>query len=163
MKSLIIACAVLVTTLVATMARGDESQLYVANLNTEADSNYINALYVTNKGAMSLWRDSETHHWIGRYGDNGGRIDAMNIEVNIIYGYWMENSSSVRCDTERGGTYYWGRMYFFWDSLTPWDSLHPWNPLRSVVPPGGFVGYWSYCGGQYGGTKWIGFRRQARG
>lgn len=61
---------------------------------------------------------NETAIW--SYGDNGGTIFIDGLagvyqDRESYSGYWVQNSSSVRCDTYREGangepTYYWGRF-----------------------------------------------------
>jgi hypothetical protein len=122
----------------------------VALAASSASAFEIVGLYSTNEGQLSLYRaESGSYRWLGDYGDDGGRIEANQIEHDIITGYWMENSSAVRCDTERGGTYYWGRMAFYWTPSIP-------------LPAGAFQGRWGYCD-ESTSHEWIGIRLESNG
>lgn len=158
MNKSIIAFAAFATALVATAAQGDDGRLHVASGYTEDATNYVVGLYSTSEGQMSLWRDPDTRRWVGEYGDDGGRIDALMTEIDYMSGYWMENNSDVRCATERGGTYYWGRMSFSWaKKYLPGTNM----PLPQA--PGSFSGGWSYCDTWPPDHGWTGVRLEAKG
>lgn len=82
----------------------------------------------TSEGQMTLeWADHVTIS--GTYDQDGGRIQG-NVEGNLqeLNGYWIENGSSQRCETEKQGSFHWGRVQF---TLNEDDSE--------------FDGQWSYC------------------
>jgi hypothetical protein len=93
----------------------------------------------TTEGAMTAVINGNqfTSTYRGSYeGDNGRMAGTTN--GNVFEGYWGENSSQRACDTERLGTYYWGR-------------------IRLVFSANRFVGQWSYCDLELGG-EWKGIR-----
>ena len=77
----------------------------------------------------------------GSYSSDGGRIFGA-LSGMVLNGYWAENSSNVRCSSERDGTFYWGRVRFNFNQ----DFSQ-------------FVGAWSYCADTPTGENWIGTRR----
>jgi hypothetical protein len=64
---------------------------------------------------------------IGSYSQDGGRLEGEATGPRLK-GYWAENSSDRRCDSQRLGSWYWGRLDF---SLSDDGSR--------------FSGAWSYC------------------
>lgn len=110
----------------------------------------ITGLYSSTEGQVSLWQDPDNrYYYMGEYGDDGGTIYALRTDVDSISGYWMENNSDMRCETERDGTYYWGRVSFVWNT----DGL----------PPGSFSGRWTYCDSYADGVRWTGIRLASKG
>jgi uncharacterized caspase-like protein len=61
------------------------------------------------------------------YQMDSGRI-LGEFDGSVLNGYWIEAGSAQRCDTQRDGSYYWGRVrYLFNDDLNS------------------FTGMWGYC------------------
>jgi hypothetical protein len=81
----------------------------------------------TNMGDMSI--EQEASHLTARYPTSHGRISA-EVKGNVAEGYWAQGSGSMRCDTMKLDSPYWGR-------------------IEMIVQPGGrrMEGSWSYCGG----------------
>lgn len=71
----------------------------------------------------------------GNYVEDNGRISGTMLG-NTMNGYWGEDSSARRCDTQRLGTFYWGRTRFVFDGAR-------------------FSGLWSYCDAEPT-TSWSG-------
>lgn len=61
----------------------------------------------------------------GNYIEDNGRISGT-MSGNTMNGYWGEDSSARRCETQRLGTFYWGRTRFEFDGER-------------------FNGLWGYC------------------
>lgn len=94
--------------------------------------------YRTSEGRLSLWHPVNPDQYIGQYDNDGGRIvDAVRYNKKLI-GFWVENSSGVRCSYARYGSYYWGRMQFDFDGVR-------------------FFGFWGYCEGR-ADHEWNGTR-----
>ncbi|KAF0186011.1 MAG: hypothetical protein FD163_679 [Hyphomonadaceae bacterium] len=94
-------------------------------------------------GRTSVWNFDGTrltltidgHSVNGIYIEDNGRIFG-NLSGNTMNGYWGEDSSARRCDTQRFDTYYWGRTGFVFDGAR-------------------FSGLWSYCDAEPS-TSWNG-------
>ena len=81
----------------------------------------------TSEGRMSLaWADHVTV--TGTYSQDNGRIIGNSEDRRVLNGYWIENGSARRCNTQKDGSYYWGRVRF---NLNSTESE--------------FAGKWSYC------------------
>ncbi|MBI4920558.1 MAG: hypothetical protein HY834_02320 [Devosia nanyangense] len=81
--------------------------------------------WTTTEGDMDLAQSGSDV--TGTYVQDNGRV-AGDVSDGKLAGYWGEDSSGVRCDTERLGTFYWGRI--------EWTLSDDGN---------GFSGSWSYC------------------
>ena len=88
----------------------------------------------TDEGPMILMQVPDTRFVKGIYYYEDpmrqkGRIATTYIQKNnrkILSGYWIQSKSLKKCDFEKYGTYYWGRLAFEFKG----DS---------------FVGLWGYC------------------
>lgn len=76
----------------------------------------------TNYGVMTFGADGRA-----TYESDGGRI-LFTLSGNTMTGYWVENSSSSRCEFERDGSLYWGRIIYVFDEQFS-----------------SFAGGWGYC------------------
>lgn len=75
----------------------------------------------------------------GTYSQDKGRLSGTVADGRLV-GYWAEESSAVRCATERLGSFHWGRIE--WALSAEGD---------------GFEGGWSYCDEPVSGS-WRGTR-----
>ena len=94
-------------------------------------SKYL-ANWKTDEGLMVLMQGSDMHVRGFYYGDNNevrGRVTTTYIQKDnrkILSGYWVQPKSAQKCDYQRYGSYYWGRLAFdFQDNR--------------------FIGIWGYC------------------
>ncbi|MDP8169726.1 hypothetical protein QJU96_00260, partial [Pasteurella skyensis] len=66
----------------------------------------------------------------GSYGEDNGRLFGDYDETTKTFtGYWVEDGSDYKCDSEKDGSYHWGRTVWRFD-----------NKLCT------FKGAWGYCG-----------------
>lgn len=101
---------------------------------------------------LTLAPDTSTYTWTGEWsgglsltqngaqvtGVEGGEKVVGTINAAQFDGYWLDTSSRYKCNSERGGTFYWGR-------------------IRWVMSPNGkeLVGGSSYCDADpSSGTNW---------
>lgn len=61
------------------------------------------------------------------YKSEGGTVTG-ELKGSTLVGHWHEPESSLKCGTQRGGTWYWGRVEFEFDSAVK-----------------AFAGRWGYC------------------
>ena len=94
----------------------------------------------TSWGAMTLRQEADGRV-TGTYENGASQIDARNT-ANTIEGYWIEPTSTRRCDTARGGSVHWGRVQFVLVERDRW------------------VGKYTYCDGPVGrsAADWDGTR-----
>ncbi|MBA6412466.1 OmpA family protein [Parahaliea sp. F7430] len=78
-------------------------------------------------GIIELRR--EKGELVGEYTSDNGRIRGEMTSDTVLEGYWIEDGSRQRCDSEKAGSYYWGRLKLEFDSA----ELDK------------FEGQWSYC------------------
>jgi len=93
--------------------------------------------WTTSEGVLSVEVDGSNVR--GSYDVDEGRIEGT-LDGNVLSGYWGEAGSARKCDTERLGTYYWGRIEW-------------------TFGDGTFTGKWSYCEDEPSGS-WTGGKRQ---
>ena len=82
--------------------------------------------WTSNEGDMALGQSGD--QVAGTYSSDNGQIQGT-VSGEHLTGYWAEASSMMKCDVERLGTFYWGRI----DWVLSADGTH-------------FDGSWSYCG-----------------
>ncbi|MBF0416848.1 MAG: hypothetical protein HQL86_01175 [Magnetococcales bacterium] len=76
----------------------------------------------------------------GSYPDYQGSLEGELLDHHQLDLYWFQPRSDVRCNHSRGGTHYWGRVYF------------------RIVGGERLSGEWSYCDRRAGsGGKWNGY------
>lgn len=74
------------------------------------------------------------------YRTDNGRV-FFQPEGHQLVGYWIEDDSGQRCDSEKDGSVHWGRLVLtFNDDLTS------------------FTGWWSYCNSDTQLGEWVGTR-----
>ncbi|MBU1174809.1 MAG: hypothetical protein KKH72_05350 [Alphaproteobacteria bacterium] len=86
---------------------------------------WIAGIWDTSEGQMSI-----EHHdpdVSGTYSQDRGRIFGT-LDGHQLTGFWVEQSSGVKCDAPRDGSYHWGRIVFDFDA--EFDA---------------FSGTWGYC------------------
>ena len=93
--------------------------------------------WTTSEGAMTLTQSGALVS--GTYSTDNGRIAGEAID-GAFAGYWAEDGSNVRCETERLGSFYWGRV--------------EWTLSAEGTA---FEGGWSYCDSPISG-HWTGTR-----
>jgi len=90
----------------------------------------------TDEGSLSLMRAPESETIRGVYfhpvrtNEVRGKIEASHISsrsIASLTGFWYQPISDKKCNFEKSGTYYWGRMSF-------------------VFKENSFKGIWGYCG-----------------
>ena len=81
--------------------------------------------WTSNQGDMALGQDGS--QVAGTYNSDNGQIQGT-VSGDRLTGYWAEASSMMKCDVERLGSMYWGRI----DWVMSADGTH-------------FDGHWSYC------------------
>ena len=81
--------------------------------------------WTSNQGDMALGQHGD--QVAGTYSSDNGQV-LGTVDGNRLSGYWGEASSMVKCDVERLGTKYWGRIVWVLSA----DGTH-------------FDGNWSYC------------------
>lgn len=86
----------------------------------------LRASYQTTYGAWKPVSQGNNYYY-GSYPEDSGRIFGT-LNGHKFDGYWAEGSSSYRCNTEKDGSYYWGR--FVMDFAPDFSS---------------FTGLYSYC------------------
>lgn len=64
----------------------------------------------------------------GTYATDNGKIEAVIYDTGLT-GYWIEDKAARKCDTQKQGSYYWGRIEF----------------NKAIPDADKFVGQWSYC------------------
>jgi len=93
-------------------------------------------LWQTSQGDMTFLGDVSSGH-LAEYGNDQGRVLGQ-YRGGVLDGYWVEEKSRQRCDTEKDGSFYWGKVLFSFDeSRTRFD------------------GYWGYCN-KRPSSKWRG-------
>jgi hypothetical protein len=91
----------------------DEIETFLAGLNSPYGGEWS-----TSYGQMIFHPDGTGVY----YSDNGRLL--YTLDQNILTGYWVENSSAARCEFERDGSFYWGRIHFeFSDDFTSFEGL----------------------------------------
>jgi hypothetical protein len=96
----------------------------------------IRGMWQSSEGTLIL-RQAGGQNYEGMYDQDSGRITG-SFDGHTLQGFWMEDSSQVRCSSPMNGTYYWGQVELgFGDGI--------------------FAGRWDYCG-QGGGRGWTGNR-----
>ena len=94
----------------------------------------------SSQGDMGLLR-TEDGRLVGFYIPNDrGRL-LLELKGNVASGYWVENESRQRCDSERDGSFHWGRIR--------------WEFNQEMTA---FSGWWSYCEAE-SGDAWTGKRQ----
>jgi len=83
-------------------------------------------LWQTSQGEMTFLGDVSSGH-LAEYGDDQGRVLGQ-YRGGVLDGYWVEEKSRQRCDTEKDGSFYWGKVLFSFDEART-----------------SFDGYWGYC------------------
>lgn len=114
-----------------------QNQQKVAQLSRQ-DWNRISAWQGTWKTSYGEMRLRESNPYVGSpeavtkvdgtYDTDSGKIDAVIYDTGLT-GYWIETSSAQKCDTQRQGSFYWGRIEF----------------NKEIPNPDAFTGKWSYC------------------
>lgn len=93
-------------------------------LGADAQGDFSGA-WSSSEGALALSQSGAGVS--GTYSQDNGRISGEVADGHLT-GYWGEDSSGQECETERLGTYFWGRI----DWTLAADGRH-------------FEGAWSYC------------------
>lgn len=106
---------------------------------TVAPSYVVSGDWNSSEGAMTLEQDGDTLR--GTYTQDSGRIRASRLSGSWE-GIWSEGKSDRRCEEEKLGSYYWGRITILFID----ENRH-------------FEAAWSYCGDDTsGGKRWTGDR-----
>ena len=98
------------------------------------------ATWKTDEGLMALTKAPGSQFLKGFYYDDSGnvkgKIKATYIKKGAkkrLSGYWVQSNSLKKCDFEKYGSYYWGRLVFQFE-----DDR--------------FIGIWGYCDDKADGT-----------
>ena len=97
----------------------------------------IPGIWTTSEGNLTLELDGSSVR--GSYDVDEGRIEGT-LDGDLLSGHWGEAGSARQCDTERLGTFYWGRIEWTFGAGT-------------------FAGNWGYCEDEPTGA-WTGSKRQ---
>lgn len=120
-------------------ARERMMQSQPASTPSVPPSDDIQGDWKTSEGPMTL--DQDGNKLQGTYAQDSGRIKAHR-EGGSWEGFWSEAKSDRRCDNDRLGSNYWGRITFLFSD----QNRH-------------FEALWSYCGDDpSGGKRWSGDR-----
>ena len=94
----------------------------------------------SSQGKMGLLKRADGK-LVGFYNTNDhGRV-LLEMQGNVATGYWIENESRQKCESERDGSFHWGRAR--------WEFNEQMNS---------FSGWWSYCEAE-SGEAWSGKRQ----
>jgi hypothetical protein len=96
----------------------------------------IRGVYQSTEGTLIL-RQAGGQNYEGLYDQDNGSLYG-SFDGHTLRGFWVEDSSDVRCAEAMHGSYYWGQVELGFGE-------------------GAFSGRWDYCG-QGGGRGWTGHR-----
>ena len=125
----------------STAAPGAEGSAARVQTTSPAD---FTGQWTSNFGNMRLWqsRYGGTYEQVsGTFGNNNGRIIDGQAQAGTVTGIWTQNTSSQLCNTEQGGSNYWGG--YRWTLSADGRS---------------FEGSWGYCDGPLNSGTWNGTR-----
>lgn len=109
------------------------------NANKAENKNTVKELWKTSWGELELNLTKETV--TGSYSDDNGEV-LGSYKQGVFDGFWIEDESSTRCETEIQGRYYWGKVRMTFDEER--------KRFNSV---------WGYCSEEPVNTDWTGEKK----
>lgn len=82
----------------------------------------VSGIWATTYGDMQFYGNGT-----GEYTSDSGKLQ-FSLSGSVMTGIWIEPSSAQECDSDRGGSNYWGKFEFIFDDIFS-----------------SFLGSWGYC------------------